>query len=128
MKYIIGLLSICFCLMLSVDVGAVEQPIKTEFVTAQAPVVFCEPAEVGFAIVPAFVKITEPVPYSQPGESHGNLVRSCDLENVIYCQSLQFEAPNLEQCRHCTAYRAESASAKETGQDSLSDWKVGWEC
>ena len=128
MKYIIGLLAICFCLMLSVDVGAVEQPIKTEFVQAQAPIVFCEPIEVDFATRPTFIEAFAPEHPSQPGESHGNperLCGTCDGFTTNY-PSLQFEAPSLERCRYC-ANGAASVSAKEPDQDSLSDWKVGWQ-
>jgi hypothetical protein len=130
MKYIFGLIALCFCLSLSVDVGAVEQPVKTEFVQAQAPIVFCESIEVDFACVPTFIEATAIVPYSQPGESHGNLRRLCSssLEAVTTNYlSLQIEAPFIERCRNCTAERMASAFAKEDFNITNSDWKVGWQ-
>ena len=129
MKYILGLLALCFCLSLSVDVGAVEQPIKTEFVQAQAPIVFCESIEVDFACVPTFIEATAPEHPSQPGESHGNLERSCGaLENVTTIDlSLQIEAKSSERCRNRTNERMTSAFAKEDFNITNSDFKVGWQ-
>ena len=129
MKYIIGLLALCFCLSLSVDVGAVEQPIKTEFVQAQAPVIFCESIEVDFAGVPTFIEAIAPGHPDQPGESHGNPERSCGrLENVITvaCPSLQIEAPSAERYRNRTIDSVSSVSAND-GDNCLSDFKVGWQ-
>lgn len=129
MKYILGLLAICFCLALSVDVGAVEQPIKTEFVQAQAPV-FCESIEVDFAIRPTFIEATTLLPTSQPGVSHGNLRRLCgySLEAVTTNYlSLQIEAPSFERYRPRTDMRSDSVPAKEPDDNCLSDWKAGWQ-
>ena len=128
MKYILGLLALCFCLSLSVDVGAVEQPIKTEFVQAQAPV-FCELLVLDFARVPTFVEAIAPGHPDQPGESHGNPERSCGrLENVVTvtCPSLRFEAPSDERYRNRTKDSVASVSANNE-DNCLSDFKVGWQ-
>ena len=130
MKYILGLLALCFCLSLSVDVGAVEQPIKTEFVQAQAPIVFCESIEVDFAIVPTFIEATAPNHPGQPGVSHGNSERSCGASyeiNYYRYPSLQIEAPSFERYRPRTDMRSDSVSAKEPDDNCLSDFKVGWQ-
>lgn len=130
MKYIIGLLAICFCLGLSLDVGAVSpQADQTEFVQAQAPIVFCESIEVDFACVPTLQEATAPERPDQPGESHGNLRRLCghSLEVITTYPSLQIEAPSFERYRPRTNMRSDSASAKEPGDNCLSDWKVGWQ-
>lgn len=125
MKYIIGLLAICFCLALSVDVGAVEQPIKTEFARAQAPIVFCEPIEVDFACVPILIEATAPTHPIPPSDSHGNMGRSCcalDESIVTAYPKLQ----SLERYRPQTDTSLASVSAKWP-DNCLSDWKVGWQ-
>lgn len=130
MKYIIGLLAICFCLGLSLDVGAVEQPIKTELVQAKAPIVFCEPIEVDFACVPTFQEATAPEHPDQPGESHGNPGRSCGTScEVIMTNylSLQIEAPFIERYQNRTTDSVDSVTAKENENVCLSDFKVGWQ-
>ncbi len=125
MKYIFGLLALCFCLALSVDVDAVEQPIKTEFVQAQAPIVFCESIEVDFACVPTFIEIAPESP-DQPASQHGNLGRSCG-SSFNNCPSLQIEAPFIERYRNCTTDSAASVPAKENDPRCLSDFKVVWQ-
>ncbi len=129
MKYIIGLLTLCFCLSLSVDVGAVSpQHCQTEFVAESQPI-FCEVLVLDFAIRPTFPEQPIQVPIVQPGESHGNPERSCgpcEVVNVTY-PSLHIEATTTERCRNCTTERIASAPAKEVDQECLSDWKVGWQ-
>jgi len=138
MKYIFGLIALCFCLGLGIDVGAVGQPIKTEFAQAQAPIVaqaqapivLCESIEVDFAIRPTFIETPAPTHPDQPGESQGNPGRSCgtfcEAVTTTY-QSIQFEAPAPERHRPRTDTSSDSASAKEPDYNGLSDWKVGWQ-
>jgi hypothetical protein len=130
-KYLFGLLATCFCLALSVDVGAVSpQSDQTEFVAQEAPIVFCESIEVDCAICPTFIEAIAPEHPSQPGESHGNQERSCgtfcEVINTNY-PSLQIEAPPFERYRTRTDMSLDSVSAKEPDDNCLSDWKVGWQ-
>lgn len=125
MKCIIGLLAICFCLMLSVNVGAVEQPIKTEFVCQDAPV-FCDVLVLDFAVRPVFSEATVPVPYGQPGESHGNPERLCGILGNTYAKPVHGINKRLNSdgsiyiayCFTC---------AFEPIKITNSDWKVGWQ-
>ncbi len=129
MKYIIGLLAICFCLSLSVDVGAVSpQTDQTEFVVQEAPIAPCESIEVDFACIPNFVEAPEPEALSRPGESHGNQERSCGTfyEVATTYPSLQIEATSPERYRPRTDTSLASVSAKEPDDNCLSDFKVGW--
>lgn len=131
MKYIFGLLALCFCLSLSVDVGAVEQPIKAEFVQAhEAPIVLCESIEVDFAIRPVFQEEIAPNYPDQPASRHGNLERSCISSyeiNYYRYPSLQIEAPFIERYQNRTTDSVASVPAKENDDNCLSDFKVGWQ-
>ena len=130
MKYIIGLLALCFCLSLSVDVGAVEQPTKTEFAQPAATNVFCELLVLDFACVPNFTEAPAPNHPDQPGESHDNQERSCgyslEAVNANY-PSLLLGAKSIERYRPRTNMRLASVSAKEDFNITNSDWKVGWQ-
>lgn len=125
-KYLFGLLVLAFCFSLSVDVGAVEQPIKTEFVTPEAPAPVCDAHVLDFVSVPSF---QDPLPLTsyQPASRHGNPERLCGyLENVITIdQSLRFEATSIERYRPRTDMSSASVSAKEPDDNCLSDFKVG---
>lgn len=125
MKYILGLLAICFCLALSVDVGAVTQPDQTEFVAHEASTIHCDVLVLDFAAIPSLQEEIAPKP---PSESYGNLNRSCgSLENVITIYpSLQIEAPFIEKCQARTTDSVASVPAKENDDNCLSDFKVGW--